>query len=672
MVIYCGKCGKKLLPDDSAAGKIGVCAQCKAKLPIPKGDPKQKLLCLFCPECEGRIGAPMSQAGKETACPKCGAKVALAELEKKKKSDITGKIIDSGLLSLDDMEELRKIPLPPPPTRGRTEGEAADGAAAGARSEPWLAGALARTVIALVVAALVVIQVVREVRLNLQVSDAQRLAGEQKFREAVQILDGVMSEGAFTAAKRRAAKARPRYDELARAQDACTAALEFASANPDDLCGALDRWGAISKDFGNTPSAGLAAEQAKALEAKIASQAKPILAQLADQAEALMNQGKFTDALKAMDSFPEGLRSPKWLAELEALRRKTEGKAESIKKLIARGAVFRDGKWVSADRSAQLDQEAFEREQEKKGLVKVDGRWVTKEEKEKLDQERIAKGKSAQGMFLLYRDKWVPKEEADRIARRVRIESSLPKGCMAALTGALEKAGLTGSTDADKTECAFLLRARHEVVSELDPAKPDVGLVKVTLTVTFYRLSIGNPEEARDKLAIKEEELFSLQETGRKMTPVKGAVKTDSVAGAMAAMEVGAVNNALDFLEKKLPAKLREATGAEQETPKAAPHAPTEAALRSLRQAESDSARRKAEEALVRIGKDAVPRMIEALENPSSEVRLSVVRALGEIGDMSAVHALRQVEEKGAHREEGADVAAAAREAIRKILAKNK
>ncbi|NOZ19760.1 MAG: HEAT repeat domain-containing protein [Planctomycetes bacterium] len=223
----------------------------------------------------------------------------------------------------------------------------------------------------------------------------------------------------------------------------------------------------------------------------------------------------------------------------------------------------------------------------------------------------------------------------------------------------------------DRAECAYLLRAEHTMDTRPSIRSIDAGSVKVTVTVTVFKQEIENPGAPRDKLVIQEKKLFTIAEEGRKMTSLKGAVSDASSPKAFLVMEVAAAANAVEFIQSKLAAKLRQLMGMEKIV---APVASQKTRLIAgrLRTTASDSQRRKYAAELVAIGKDAVPALIDLLKDPSPKVRICAATALGEIGDVSALHVLRKLDDKARRREEGQDVGEAAREAAKKIYQKNK
>ncbi|MEW6357774.1 MAG: HEAT repeat domain-containing protein [Planctomycetota bacterium] len=670
MIIYCGQCGKKLLPDDSAAGKVGVCAGCKSRVPIPKAETKKTPICIFCPECNAKLSAPIHQAGKKISCPKCNAEVRLHILDKSKLG-ITSKVIDSGLIDLEDVEELRKIPFPPPPTgKGPSAGPLPPGGEPRPVARP--AGALLPKIVILAVVLVALFQLFREITLNLKVSDASNMAVQERYRDAVSVLDSVMMRGPLTIAKWRAAGMRREYDRLARAQAAFDTAKQFAVESPENYRGAARLFAEVVGEFEGAIFATQAESEIKAIELKVEMKARPVMKDLMGRVEDLIGNGKYDEARKLPDEFPEEYLSPKWEAEMASVRKEVEGKIEAAKGLLAKGAVWRDGRWISGDRKEMMDRIQFEKEQRAKGLIQVNGEWITPEERDRRERERIEEARHSKGMVEIYKDKWLSKDELGRMRRRVFIESRLPQGSADGLAKAIEQAGMIPTTSDDRAECAYLLRASHTMDARPDLRTPDAGMVKVTVTATVFQQEIENPEAPRDKLTIKEKELFTIREEGRKMTSMKGAVESESGAKAVLVMETTAIANAVEFIQGKLAAKLREMTGAPEAKDAAAVNAKADSLAKRLRMATSDSLRQKAAADLVAMGKSAVPALIDLLKDKSPKVRLCAVQALGEIGDPSALHFLLDLQEKAERKEEGKDVGEAAREAARIIYQKNK
>jgi len=385
MIIYCGKCGKKLLPDDSAGGKVGICAGCKTKIPIPKKDAKRRPLCLFCPECKAKLAAPHTLAGKEMVCPKCDATFGLPQLEEKKADTPGSKIIDSGLFGLEEVEELRKITPPPPPASAAAASEEALASAPG----PAIRRPPVKTVATIVVAVLVLVQLAREIKLNLAVADAQKLAAEEEFGDAAEKLDGVISSGTLTVAKWRAGDLRMEYDKAARAKEAFDAAMEFANQNSEDYAGSLALLEEVSERFEGSPHGERANASARELGRKIDVLAKPVLEKLLQESKELVFAGKFDEAQKHVAAFPDVYRSAKWQSKHDDACKAIAKRVAFVKEQLARGAALHNGRLVTAKHKEHLDKKAFEQEQEAKGLVKVGDEWIAKEEKERRERERV-------------------------------------------------------------------------------------------------------------------------------------------------------------------------------------------------------------------------------------------------------------------------------------------
>jgi len=251
----------------------------------------------------------------------------------------------------------------------------------------------------------------------------------------------------------------------------------------------------------------------------------------------------------------------------------------------------------------------------------------------------------------------------------VRVESMLPKGSGLPLLDALQRAGMTGSTEAEKIDCAYLLRAAHKIEAQPSLRSPGMGHTRVTVTVTAFELSIEDPDRPAEELVIKEKELFSLSEVGRRSLTQKHRTGEDLNSElAIAALEAGAVANALGFMEHKVTSGFKEIVGLTPEEMSKRRRAEAEKLMKTFRGARGNVTRQKTLEKIKELGTDAVPAIIDGLEHPDPTARLALVKALGDVGDPSALHVLRQVEMKAERREEGADVGKAANEAIKKII----
>jgi len=77
VIIFCGECGTKIVTDKKHAGRAAVCAECKAKVPIPRSPGGKPQLRLFCPGCKNRVAATLARAGHTMKCPKCDEEIEL-------------------------------------------------------------------------------------------------------------------------------------------------------------------------------------------------------------------------------------------------------------------------------------------------------------------------------------------------------------------------------------------------------------------------------------------------------------------------------------------------------------------------------------------------------------------------------------------------------------------
>jgi hypothetical protein len=87
-----------------------------------------------------------------------------------------------------------------------------------------------------------------------------------------------------------------------------------------------------------------------------------------------------------------------------------------------------EGKWLKPDEVQEIQDRrkreaelVFEKAQLDKGLVKVDGKWVTKSEAEKIAQERFVAEQKKRD-FVLYKDKWVKREEMEAAEAALRAQ----------------------------------------------------------------------------------------------------------------------------------------------------------------------------------------------------------------------------------------------------------
>ena len=95
VIIYCGECGAKIVTDSKHAGRAAVCADCSAKVPIPRKPGGKPQLRRMCPGCGNRVAADLSQAGHTMKCPGCKEEFELPKIkmggasdEKSSKGDI--------------------------------------------------------------------------------------------------------------------------------------------------------------------------------------------------------------------------------------------------------------------------------------------------------------------------------------------------------------------------------------------------------------------------------------------------------------------------------------------------------------------------------------------------------------------------------------------------------
>ncbi len=107
-------------------------------------------------------------------------------------------------------------------------------------------------------------------------------------------------------------------------------------------------------------------------------------------------------------------------------------------RLGAEGYALFEGKWLQPaqikeieDRRRKEAELAFEKTQIEKGLVKADGKWVTKAEAEKIAAEKLAAEQKAKG-FVLYRDKWVKREEMEAQEAALRAQKEKAAEALAA------------------------------------------------------------------------------------------------------------------------------------------------------------------------------------------------------------------------------------------------
>jgi hypothetical protein len=108
------------------------------------------------------------------------------------------------------------------------------------------------------------------------------------------------------------------------AQLAYEAAEAYAEANPADTVGAIPRYRDIESSYPDTAYAASAAGRRKQLETELDQKARETLDGLKRRAEALVQQGKYTDALAALGRFPDGLATPAWRDRLAAARAAAE------------------------------------------------------------------------------------------------------------------------------------------------------------------------------------------------------------------------------------------------------------------------------------------------------------------------------------------------------------
>ncbi|MEW6359687.1 MAG: FYDLN acid domain-containing protein [Planctomycetota bacterium] len=81
IIIYCGECGAKIVTDIKHAGRAAVCADCEAKVPIPRHPSEKPQLRRLCPGCGKRVAADLSKAGHAMKCPGCKEEFALPKIK---------------------------------------------------------------------------------------------------------------------------------------------------------------------------------------------------------------------------------------------------------------------------------------------------------------------------------------------------------------------------------------------------------------------------------------------------------------------------------------------------------------------------------------------------------------------------------------------------------------
>ena len=107
-------------------------------------------------------------------------------------------------------------------------------------------------------------------------------------------------------------------------------------------------------------------------------------------------------------------------------------------RLGADGYVLFEGKWMKPDEVKEIEDRrrkeaelVFEKAQIDRGLAKVDGKWVTKAEAEKIGQEKFVAEQKKRG-FVLYKDKWVKREEMETAEAAVRAKKEKEAAAAAA------------------------------------------------------------------------------------------------------------------------------------------------------------------------------------------------------------------------------------------------